>query len=257
MALDMEHDLFSAKQIEQVAVVRFKGNLLVQLTELYPKEALFEYLREVSNNRDIKVLLLFGSQEKIRRTEAIEFFRDLSQPGVDVKRISRIYNAINQLILMIRQMLKLVVHADSGEVISPFLNVSLACDYRIIGDRTVFQYPTIELGLVPKGGGVFFLFNKLGASKTLELLLSGEDIDAIAALKLGLVNKVVPSDSLETFALETAQQFAQKPLRLISGVKRLLHFLSKDLPVFLDLENQILLETIGSERFRRRLNENR
>jgi len=251
--LAIDSDLISTRQVESVLVVYFKKNMLRQLAEISSKEALIEYLQKVSGSPDIKVVLFWGSPEKIRRAEAIRFFRELSQPGVDVNRISRIYHAVNQLVLTIQQMPKLAVHADSGEIISPFMNVSLACDYRIIGDRTVFQYPTIELGLVPKGGGVFFLANKLGNTKTLELLLSGEDIHARQALALGLVNKVVPSASLEAEALETARRFAQKPLRLISGVKRLLNFLSKDLPVFLDLENQILLEAIASERFLKRL----
>jgi len=254
MSFDLEHEMFSATQMEEVAVIRFKGNLLFQFSDLYLKEALFDHLHKVSHSRDIKVILFFGSPDKIRRQETIQFFRDLSQPGVDVKRVTRIYNSINQLILMIQRIQKLVIHADTGEVGSLFMNLSLACDYRIVGDKTVFQYPTIELGLVPKGGGVLFLSRILGESKTLELLLSGDDVDAVHALAFGLVNQVVPSAMLEASALETARKFAQKPMRLITGVKKLQHLISKDLPVFLELENQILLEAIASERFRKRLN---
>ncbi|MDO9109975.1 MAG: enoyl-CoA hydratase/isomerase family protein, partial [Desulfatirhabdiaceae bacterium] len=254
MPFELDHEMFSSTQIEEVAVIRFKGNLLFQFSDLYLKEALFDHLHKVSHSRDIKVILFFGSQDKIRRQDKIQFFHDLSQPGVDVKRVTRIYNSVNQLILMIQKMQKLVIHADNGEVGSLFMNVSLACDYRIIGDKTVFQYPTIELGLVPKGGGVFFLSRILGESKTIELLLSGDDVDAAQALALGLVNQVVPSATLEKSAVETAQRFSKKPLRLITGVKKLQHLISKDLPVFLELENQILLEAIASERFRKRLN---
>lgn len=255
MLLEQEHEMFSATRIEEVAVIRFKGNLLSQFSDLYLKEALFDHLHRVSRSRDIKVILFFGSPDKIRRQETIRFFRDLSQPGVDVKRVTRIYNAVNQLILMIQKIQKLVIHADTGEVGSLFMNVSLACDYRIAGDKTVFQYPTIELGLVPKGGGVLFLSRILGESKTLELLLSGEDVDAARALELGLVNQVVPSTLLESSAIETARKFARKPMRLITGIKKLQQVISKDLPVFLELENQILLEAIASERFRKRLNQ--
>jgi 2-(1,2-epoxy-1,2-dihydrophenyl)acetyl-CoA isomerase len=252
--MSLNHEMFSATQVDEVAVIRFKGNLLFQLSDLYLKEALFDHLHKVSHSRDTKVILFFGSPDKLRRQEKIQFIRDLSQPGVDVNRLTRIYNSVNQLILMIQKMQKLVIHADNGEMGSLFLNVSLACDYRIIGDKTVFQYPTIELGLVPKGGGVLFLSRILGESKTLELLLSGDDVDAAHALQLGLVNQVVASEMLEASAIETAQKFARKPLCLITGVKRLQHLISKDLPVFLELENQILLEAIASERFRKRLN---
>jgi len=56
---------------------------------------------------------------------------------------------------------KIVVHADGGRVIPLFMNVSLACDYRIVADNTVFQNPCIELGLAPKGGSGFFLSKML------------------------------------------------------------------------------------------------
>lgn len=255
MLCDQENELFSARQIDEVTVLHLKGNLLRHFSDLHLKETLFDCLHKISAMEDAKVVLLFGSTEKFNRIEAIDFFKELSQPGVDVNRISRIYYAVNQLILMIRQIPKLVVHADAGEVIAPFMNVGLACDYRIVEEDTVFQYPTLELGLVPKGGGIFFLSKIIGVSKTLDLLLSGEDINAEQALGLGLVNKVVPAASLETDALETARKFARRPLKLISGTKKLLNFLSNDLPVFLELENQVLLDAIGSERFRRRLNQ--
>ncbi len=254
MLFELDHEMFSATQTDEVAVIRFRGNLLFQFSDLHLKEALFDYLHRVSHSRDIKVILFLGSPDKLPRQEKIRFIRDLSLPGVDVNRVTRIYNSVNQLILMIQKIQKFVIHADNGEVGSLFMNVSLACDYRIIGDKTVFQYPTIELGLVPKGGGVFFLSRILGESKTLELLLSGDDVDAAHALKLGLVNQVVPSAMLDASAVEIAKKFAQKPMRLITGIKKLQHLISKDLPVFLELENQILLEAIASERFRKRLN---
>ena len=75
------------------------------------------------------------------------------------------YNVIDQLVLAIMGLNKIVIHANSGKVISTFLNISLACDYSIIADNTVFQNPYIDLGTVPKGDGAFFLSKKLGASK--------------------------------------------------------------------------------------------
>jgi enoyl-CoA hydratase/carnithine racemase len=244
MGLDFDHELFNAKQIDQIAVIRFKKNLIRQLTDLNLKEALFKYLHAASKDKVIKVI------EKIKCEEIIAFFNELSASSIGVDQISRVYNAINQLVLLIREMDKIVVHADSGEVLSLFLNISLACDYRIIGDKTVFQYPLLEFGLIPKGGGIFFLAQKLGTSKTMELLLSGKDIDAREALELGLVDRVVPSEDIETAAQETAEKIASKPMPFISGVKRLLHFANKDLESFLDYENAQLLECIKSGCFR-------
>jgi len=130
-------------------------NLIRQLTDLNVKEGLFKYLRKVRDSKSIKAVLLIGIPEEIKRQAMIEFLGELADPKVSIYPIARVYNAINQLILFLRTLNKMVIHADSGEVLSLFLNISLACDYRIIGDRTIFQYPTQELGLVPKGGGIF------------------------------------------------------------------------------------------------------
>jgi enoyl-CoA hydratase/carnithine racemase len=111
----------------------------------------------------------------------------------------------------------------------------------------------LDLGLVPKGGGIFFMTKKIGESKTLELLFSGKDITAREALELGLVDKVVPSESLDEASIQVARNFARKPMHLISCVKQLLNFPSDDLVKFLERENELLYGCIRSEKFRNRL----
>lgn len=150
---------------------------------------------------------------------------------------------------------KITVHADSGKVISLFLNVSLACNYRIVADDTVFENPCLKLGLVPKGGGAFLLPKMLGASRALEILLSEEDIPAQKALRLGIVDKLVSADELENAALETARGFARKPGTTLAGVKRLLSYSMKDLADFLQIENEVLLRIGESPEFRKKLRE--
>jgi len=89
----------------------------------------------------------------------------------------------------------------------------------------------------------------------MELLLSGKNIEAREALELGLVDRVVPSEDIETVARETAEKIASKPMAFISGVKKLLHYASKDLESFLDFENAQLLECIKSGCFRQGLDQ--
>ena len=150
MPLNVDNHLFSAEQIGPVARIRFKGNLIRQLTDLNLKEGIFKYLHPVRDARSVRVVLLVGNPEKIKRREMMAFLAEMTGEGASVNRIARVYNAVNQLALFIRGLNKLVLHADSGEVLALFLNLSLACDYRIIGDKTVFQYPTWDLGLIPK-----------------------------------------------------------------------------------------------------------
>ena len=253
--LDQTYDFFSAKRIEDIVLMRFRENLLLHGTDLNARDSLFDYIDYVSKSDEVKVVLIIGSPEKKGCEEYIEFYRKVFEFQLGENAIERLYNAVNQFILKIVDLNKIVVHADSGEVISLFLNVSLACDYRIVADNTVFKNPCLDLGLVPKGGGAFFLSKMVGMSRALESLLSEEDIPAQEALRLGIVDKVVPPGKLEKSALEIAQGFARKPDSTLAGIKRLLNYSMKDLGDFLELENQVLLHIGRSPEFRKRLRE--
>ena len=140
---------------------------------------------------------------------------------------------------------KIVVYADCGEVIQMFLNISFVCDYRIIADDTVFQNAHLDLGLLPKGGGVYFLSKMLGCSKMLQFLIFKDEITASEALQIGIVDKVVKCEELATAAFRVAKQFATKPARTLSGVKRLLNYCRRDLKDYLEFENEELLKIVG------------
>jgi enoyl-CoA hydratase/carnithine racemase len=157
-------------------------------------------------------------------------------------------HGFDQFILRIANMDKIVLHATSGKVISMLLNVSLACDFRIISEDTVFHNPYLDLGLVPKGGGAYFLSRKLGIPRALELLLLHKEIPARQALDLGLVDRVVPLEDLETSALEMAHRFDDVPSVTLSGVKRLLNFSLRNLDDHLEVENQELVRILESSR---------
>ncbi|MBW1744605.1 MAG: enoyl-CoA hydratase/isomerase family protein [Deltaproteobacteria bacterium] len=242
---DVTQDFFSAKKVEDIAVLSFEENLLLRAIDLQAKTSLFACLERISKNDAIKVLLIMGSPEKTGREEYIAFYRQVFESKLDHYAINRMYNAVDQFILQIVDFNKMVVHADSGKVISLFMNTSLACDYRIVADNTVFENPYLELDLVPKGGGAFFLSKRLGTSKAFEILLSGEDITAQEALRLGIVDKVVPLAELNKEALKIARGFAEKPTQLLSGVKKLLNYSMKDIEEYLKLENQVLLGMLG------------
>jgi 2-(1,2-epoxy-1,2-dihydrophenyl)acetyl-CoA isomerase len=248
-----ENQLFSAEHFDQIALVRLKGGLIRHLTNLNVKESWFSYMHDVRNDKTIKTVLIMGNPDKLKRKEMFDFLCDMSSTSSPTFEATRVYNAINQLILFIRSMDKLVIHADSGQVLSLFLNLSLACDYRIVSDQTVFQYPTLELGMVPKGGGIYFMNRMMGAGKTLEILLAGRDIAAKEALELGLVDRVVAHDGIEDEAVAVARMIADKPRSLIKGIKKLMVASSGGLSDFLEKENGLLLERFRDPDFQEQL----
>ena len=88
--------------------------------------------------------------------------------------------------------------------------LALACDIRIASDKASFGQPEINLGIIPGGGGTQRLTRLVGEGKAMELILTGEIIDAQTAFLLGLVNHVVPADQLEAKTIEIANRIAEK-----------------------------------------------
>ena len=135
---------------------------------------------------------------------------------------------------------KIVISADCGEATLLYLAASLACDYRIIAEDTVYTNPNIELSVIPNGGTTYFLTKLIGRKKTFDILLSGNDVNAADALELGIVDEIVSVEQLKEVALNIANTFAQKPSSYLSGIKRLVNYDTSELRKVLDCENGIL-----------------
>ncbi|WP_300670028.1 enoyl-CoA hydratase/isomerase family protein [Desulfoluna sp.] len=239
-------DLFTSERVEDVEVLTFHKHLLHHLTDLPAKTRILEYLDSVSKDPTIRVFLILAAPQRLDKEAYLDFYRQyLSTSTVaDQTLLKRLYNGLNQFIMKLYTINPFVVHAGSGNTAFLFMNLSLACDYRITSEETLFENPVMDLGLPPKGGGVFFLSHMLGPAKCAEILYSGRDINMDEALSLGLVNRVVKPESLRTSALEIAHAFAHKSPQALFGIKKLLGYGMKDLEGFLEYENKILETTL-------------
>ena len=88
--------------------------------------------------------------------------------------------------------------------------LALSCDIRIASERSKFGQPEINLGLIPGGGGTQRLCRLIGYGKAMEMVLTGDMIDAEEALKIGLANKVVSPEDLEDSTMAIASSIACK-----------------------------------------------
>jgi enoyl-CoA hydratase/carnithine racemase len=104
---------------------------------------------------------------------------------------------------------RMVIAAVSGYALGGGCELALACDYRIVGERGVFGQPEILLGIIPGGGGTQRLARAVGASRAKELCLTGRQVKAPEALRIGLADEVVPGDELHERALALAAEVAR------------------------------------------------
>ena len=130
---------------------------------------------------------------------------------------------IQELQLMLRRFPKVLIAAVNGAAYGAGLDLACSADFRLAADTARFCEVYVRLGLAPGGGGAWLLPRLVGVTSALDLVLSGEPIDAAEALRIGLVSRVVPAADLASATREFAQRFVLSAPRSIQVAKRALY----------------------------------
>ena len=104
---------------------------------------------------------------------------------------------------------KPMVAALHGRVSGGGLELSLACDIRIAAEGTVFALPEVSRGIAPASGAMYWLPRIIGLGRALEMILTGEPVEAEEALRIGLINRLVPLERLHESATAMARKIAE------------------------------------------------
>lgn len=221
MFLDMERMLIEIEADDDVRVVVITGTG-----------------RGFSSGADLKPV----SKEERSRTMRSSFPGDA---GGDI------LDRGNRCILRLRSLPKPVLGSINGDAVGAGCSLALATDLRIASETARLGVVFPRIGLGPDAGASYFLNELVGSAKALEMLFLGDLIDAGEALRLGLVNRVVPADELADATLELATRLARGPT-LAYGFAKAAVYASANLPLenVLDLEarNQQIAARSGDSR---------
>jgi enoyl-CoA hydratase len=113
--------------------------------------------------------------------------------------------------------------AVNGFALGGGCELALACDFIYASEKAKFGQPEVKLGVIPGFGGTQRLLRRVGLARALELCMTGEMIDAQEALRIGLVNRIVPAEELVGAAFATANTIASMGPLAIARVKEVLH----------------------------------
>lgn len=171
-------------------------------------EAAFE---AAASDNEVQGIILTGAGDRSFVAGAdIKQFTELD--ALDGHRFALRGQAIFNLIEETR---KPVIAAVNGFALGGGCELALACHIRVAAENAVFGQPEVNLGIIPGYGGTQRLPRIVGRGLAIELILTGAQIDAQRAYQIGLVNRVVPADSLLTEARTMATTITQKAPRAV------------------------------------------
>ncbi len=162
-------------------------------------------LEELRTDAEVRVVVITGAGDKafVAGADIAEFAGRTAVSQRDVMTGRSLFTAIDSFP-------KPVIAMINGYCLGGGCELALACDLRVASDRASFGQPEINLGIIPGGGGTQRLTHLIGEGKAMELIMTGDIIDAQTAFRLGLVNLVVPADELEAKTMELANRIAEK-----------------------------------------------
>ncbi|HIJ96986.1 MAG TPA: crotonase [Desulfuromonadales bacterium] len=169
-------------------------------------EELEQVVATIGQNRDIRVAILTGAGSKAFVAGAdIAALRDMSST-----RAREMALLAHRTYAAIENSFKPFIAAVNGYALGGGCELSMACDIRIASENAKFGQPEINIGILPGFGGTQRLPRLVGKGRALEIILSGDMLDAPEALRIGLVNRVVPQTELAAAARQLAQKIATK-----------------------------------------------
>jgi enoyl-CoA hydratase/3-hydroxyacyl-CoA dehydrogenase len=179
-----------------------------KLNSITPKmlEELSRALDELEEDDRVRAIIVKGAGRAFSAGADITSFTAASP--IEVLRFSRKFQEVT---MKMQGLAKPVIVAIHGYALGGGLELAMSGDIRIASEDAMLGQPEINLGFIPGAGGTQRLPRIVGVSKAKELIMTGDMIPAKEAERIGLVNKVVPADRLDSEARSLALKLADKP----------------------------------------------
>lgn len=148
-------------------------------------------------------------------------------------------------------MKKPVIAAVNGVAAGAGASLALACDLRLMAHDASMMMAFSNIALVPDAGATWFLTRQVGYGRAYEIAVEGNRIPAERCLELGLTNKVVPADQLQTIAMAWVRKLAGRPTLALGLTKQAMqHAQLNDLSSTIEYEARLQKQTVTSQDFK-------
>jgi len=173
----------------------------------------------------LRVVVLAGAGAGFMAGGDIRGFQEVMSMAPAARRahFERFIHRVHPMIVGMRRLPLPVIARVHGAVAGIGMSLMLAADLAIAAEDAIFTLAYCHLGTSPDGGSTFFLPRHVGSKKAMEIALLGDRFDAAEALRLGLVNSVVPAAELDAGIETLAARLARGPREAYAAAKRLLN----------------------------------
>jgi enoyl-CoA hydratase/carnithine racemase len=182
---------------------------------LQMRDELWDVLHAVRDDPDVRVAVFRGAGRAFSAGADVKEFG--TAPSLAAARRARRERDLWRFMLTLEKPLVAAIH---GYAYGAGIELPMCCDIRIASDDATFALPEVSLGYIPSAGGTQTLPRLVPRSAAMQMILTGDPIDAQTALRIGLVQSVVPRDALDTEAERLARPIAAQPPDAVALVKR-------------------------------------
>ena len=184
------------------------------------REQLIAALDEVVARGAVRALVLTGAGRAFSAGGDVRHMVGLKQRAADFDELRPLVDAGREVVRKLTALPFPTLAAVNGVAAGAGLNLALACDLRLASDQASFGETFVRIGLHPDWGGSYFLPRLVGTAKALELCWLGDVINAAEALRIGLVQRVVPHPQFPAAVSEWAARLAAAPLASVRLIKQ-------------------------------------
>lgn len=210
----------------RVATVTLNRPAQLNAFSIEMMEDLLVTMRALRQRKDVDLVVVTGAGDHFMAGGDLKDFAAQSDPSPQTRLVTFraiIEEHVNPSVEILQALDVPVIAKVRGACAGFGLSLMLGCDLALCADSTKFTTAYSSIGLSADGGMSFFLPRIVGRRKAMELLLLGERFDAAEALRLGLINRVVPAAELDAETDRLVARLLAGPRRAYAEIKRLLN----------------------------------
>jgi enoyl-CoA hydratase len=190
----MNYETIILEKSNSIAKLTFNRPDVLNAYNRMVSDELIDVIKLLATDDSIRIIIITGAGKAFMAGADINMVNEWTAQGDIVKNRKTLEKMFNPN--MLEDCPKPVIAVVNGLAFGMGCEIAMACDFRIASEKAKFALPEIKIGVVPGGGGSQRMLHLVGETRALEMIATGDPIDANEAYRIGLVNRVAKADNL-------------------------------------------------------------